>query len=556
MTSSRGKCEDFAIKTWKSLTRTKTLEADLMKTPLKRCLSALHLAFFGIGQMAGAGVYVLTGTVAKTRAGPATFLSYFIAGVIAFLSALCYAEFGARVPKAGSSYTYAYVTVGEFLAFVIGWNILLEHCIGAASTARAWGGSVDAISNGAVKNFTITYIGGMNTSGLADYPDFLALAIIVLLSIFVALGAKVSMNFNSFIAVLNMAITVLIVGVGFYNADISNWTNKDHGGFLPFGFGGVISGAAMCFYGYVGFDGIAIAGEEAENPAKAIPIANGIAMSVVMIMYVLMSSALTLMVPYYNIDPSAAFAVAFRDLGFEWAEILVTVAALVAITGTTLGNLYAVPRSAWAMASDGLLFDFLTYVHPTRKTPMFAILVFSILAGTLAVILDLETLAEFVSLGTLMAVTVVSACVIVLRYQGIDDCQFKIKVEDADVDTQDKDAESDKTRLTATQFGETFGRLKPQFKDLPILNTFAPGKWVTLSVAIMAALMFAIAILIIAGMPELLNASWWLILILVILCLTLVLTFGTIVLHVQNESFLTFQVGFRFVFEHQYVGCP
>jgi cationic amino acid transporter 4 len=507
-----------------------------MTTPLKRCLTTVEVTFFGVGQMAGAGIYVLTGAVAKQKGGPATPVCYLIAGLVSFLSALCYAEFGARVPKAGSSYTYAYVTVGELLAFVIGWNILLEHCITTAATARAWSGSIDTLLNGAMSNGTMENVGRIDVPGFAKYPDFVATGLIILLAILVILGAKESVTFSVVIAILNIVISCVIIGAGMSRANIANWENKDHGGYLPFGPGGLLGGAAMSIYAYTGYDAICIAGEETKNPAKSVPIANGVSMSLVMVLYILLASTLTLMIPYYDVDPDAAFTVAFKDLDMRWAEILVTVGALVAITGTCLGNMFSTSRSAYAMARDGILFEVVSYVHPRTKTPIVAIIAFAVIAGTLAMVLDVGHLAEFVSIGTLVAVSVVSACVIVLRYQTLEQCQFELKVKPEDTGDENEQLVSEEEKF------KNLGGLKPRYRNMPILRDLKPGKGPVIATAVMMAFMAVFALAASFAAKNAAHVAWWSFVLMVISGIGLSFSFAVICLHKQNHYFQTFQV--------------
>lgn len=234
------------------LMRTRGVQDNPMETPLRRCLSTFDITLLGIGHMVGAGIYVLAGQVAKSIAGPSIVISFALAGFASLLAALCYAEFGARVPKTGSAYTYTYVTMGEFWAFVIGWNIILEHMLGAASVARAWSGYVDSLFNGAISNGTMSHIGRMHADFISEYPDFIAFGVVGVVAIFAATGARSTINFNTIFTFINLAVVVFVVGVGFSYADVRNWTNPDIGGFMPFGFKGVIAGAATCFFAYIG----------------------------------------------------------------------------------------------------------------------------------------------------------------------------------------------------------------------------------------------------------------------------------------------------------------
>lgn len=400
------------------MSRTKTLDpsSDLMETPLKRCLNTFDITLLGIGHMVGAGIYVLTGTVARDLAGPGIILSFMLAGITSMLAALCYAEFGARVPRAGSAYVYTYVSVGEFWAFVIGWNILLEHMIGAASVARAWSGYVDSLCNGAISNFTLATVGQLHEDLLGKYPDFLAFFVCLGYALLLGIGVKGSAFINSFLTLANLMVMGIVIVVGFYYGKIDNWINTEKG-FLPYGISGVVAGAATCFYAYVGFDSIATAGEEAKDPAYSIPLATILSMSVVALGYILVSAALTLMIPYWEINPNAALPEAFSTLGLHWLKVTVTFGALCGMTTTLLGSLFSLPRCIYAMAEDGLIFQFLGKVNRTTQVPVVNLAISGFFSALIALLFDLEKLVEFMSIGTLLAYTIVSASVIILRYR-------------------------------------------------------------------------------------------------------------------------------------------
>lgn len=253
--------------------------------------------------MVGAGIYVLTGSVAHDIAGPAVILSFLLAGLASLLAAFCYAEFGARVPRAGSAYVYTYVSVGEFWAFVIGWNIILEHMIGAASVARAWSGYVDSLSGGVLSNWTAETFAGLEMGEpLARVPDPLAAVLCLVYALLLGCGVKASARLNSALTLVNLGVILLVIGLGFQYADIDNWVNPAHGGFLPFGFTGVLAGAASCFYAFVGFDSIASSGEEAREPSYSIPRATALSMAIVTVGYVVLSGMLILLFfPFYKI---------------------------------------------------------------------------------------------------------------------------------------------------------------------------------------------------------------------------------------------------------------
>ena len=452
--------------------RKKTLDDDLLATPLSRCLSTFDLTLLGIGHMVGAGIYVLTGTVARDVAGPSTIVSYLLAGIAALLAALCYAEFGARVPKTGSAYTYTYVTIGEIWAFIIGWNIVLEHLLGAASVGRAFSGAVDAIFDNAIRNATIEHIGTMHAGAMSSYPDLIAFISVLFSIAFIAGGAKLSIHVNNVLTCINLVVVLFIIIVGFSLTNPDNWERP--GGFTPYGAQGVIAGAATCFYAYVGFEGIAIGGEEATNPSRSIPIATCIAMILVTCLYMACSAALTLMVPYYNIDVVAPFPDALAQRGYGWAKIIVAVGSLFGLMTSLLGSMFSLPRSVYAMSVDGLFFKVFAYVHPKTQTPIAAIFAFGGLAAFLALLVDIETLVEFLSIGTLLAFTMVAASILILRYQSVDECQFKLRPDKPTFDDSAEHGdigESDKKGILASsQSHEDIGKLRYDYNCHRIWN--------------------------------------------------------------------------------------
>ncbi|PAV57121.1 hypothetical protein WR25_26146 [Diploscapter pachys] len=388
----------------------------------RRCLSTFDITLIAIGHMVGSGIYVLTGAVVRNQTGPSIVLSFLLAGFASFLSALCYGEFGARVPKAGSAYSYTYVSLGEIWAFIIGWNIILEHVVGSAAVARSWSGYLDSLLGHSISNATLERVGHLreHSSNLfGDYPDILAFLVILIIGAFVALGSRTSTNLNTIFTIINMIVVGIVVVFGFMYADFSLWRGEDERGvsrFFPYGVNGMLSGAASCFFAYIGFDGLATAGEEAKNPETAIPLATFISMSVVTLAYILMSSALTLMIPYYRVNPTAAFSDAFAQRGAWFANLAVSVGALSGMTTSLVGGMFALPRCVYSMAEDGLLFESLAHVSSTQ-VPINAIVVFGSLTAVTALLFDIESLVEFLSIGTLMAYSIVSASVIVLRYQ-------------------------------------------------------------------------------------------------------------------------------------------
>nr|XP_023502434.1 high affinity cationic amino acid transporter 1 isoform X4 [Equus caballus] len=308
------------------LNRLKPLEYT-METSLRRCLTTLDLTLLGVGCMVGSGLYVLTGTVAKEMAGPAVLMSFGVAAVASLLAALCYAEFGARVPRTGSAYLFTYVSIGELWAFLIGWDVLLEYLIGGAATARAWSSYLDSIFSHRIRNFTEAHVGIWQVPFLARYPDFLAAGIVLLASTFISCGARISSWVNRTFSAISLAIILFIIILGFVLARPHNWSAEE-GGFAPFGFSGIMTGTATCFYAFVGFDVIAASSEEARNPKRAVPMAIAISLGLAAGAYILVSTVLTLMVPWHSLDPNSALADAFYQRGYSWAGFIVAAGSI------------------------------------------------------------------------------------------------------------------------------------------------------------------------------------------------------------------------------------
>ncbi|QGQ46447.1 amino acid permease [Metabacillus sediminilitoris] len=376
---------------------------------LKRSLSALDLTLLGVGAIIGTGIFVLTGVVAAESAGPALIISFILSGIACGLAAFCYAEFASSVPVSGSVYTYSYATLGEIFAFLIGWDLMLEYLLATSAVATGWSAYFQALLAGFGIHLPalLTSAPGSGTGGIVNLP---AIIIIFLITALLSRGIKESSRVNNIMVFIKLAVIIIFIVTGVFYVKPENWTP-----FAPFGFEGIITGAATVFFAYLGFDAVATAAEEVKRPQRDVPIGIISSLAICTILYIAVSFILTGMVPYTQLNVADPVAFALQFVGQNSLAGIISVGAITGITTVLLVIMYAQVRVSFAMSRDGLLPKKLSNIHPTFKTPFQNTWMTGFIAAIIAGFIDLTTLANLVNIGTLAAFTAVSLAVIVLR---------------------------------------------------------------------------------------------------------------------------------------------
>ena len=406
---------------------------------LHRVLGPVALTALGVGATIGAGIFVLTGEAARNDAGPALVLSFLLAGIGCGFAALCYSELASMVPVAGSAYTYAYATLGELFAWIIGWDLLLEYAIGSSAVAVGWSKYLTALfrnqfgitldprwlnSPWDFDNATSRFAWRMVPVGLADgtieqVPSWFnlpALLIILAITVLLVVGIRESAGFNAALVLLNLCVILMVIGIGATYVDPNNWRPFFH---KDYGWKGVARGAAHIFFAYIGFDSISTHSEEARNPRRDLAIGILASLAICTTLYVVVAGILTGMVPYTEINVDAPIADAFQRNGGGWAGGIITGAILAGITSSLLVGMLSQPRILLAMARDGMLpMGIFGAVHPRFLTPWKSTILMGVLTGLISAVAPLNFLAELVSVGTLFAFVIVCVAVLVLRYRS------------------------------------------------------------------------------------------------------------------------------------------
>src|SRR5258708_5810031 len=440
------------------LFRTKPLSMllDEMKgeNRLRRILGPVQLTALGVGAIIGTGIFILTGVAAHDRTGPALMLSFVMAGLACVFAALCYAEFDSMVPVAGSVYTYAYATVGELFAWIIGWDLILEYAVGSATVAHGWSAhfqefipifheglswipaKLPLIFHSAPVNYCVSVDlkGGCPHTGFVatgSYFDLPAVLITFILTIILVKGIKESASFNALMVAVKLVIVLMVIGIGVFFIKEANWHP-----FAPFGYTGVsffgntilgqtakggeplgmFAGAAIIFFAYIGFDSVSVHSEEAKKPARDVPIGIIASLIICTILYILVSAVLTGMVPYKDINIDAPVVDAFRRAGLVWMQYLVAAGAMTGITSVLLVMMLSQPRVMLALARDGLVpKGFFGDIHPKFRTPWKSTILTGLFVASMAGLIPLSILAEMTSIGTLFAFVIVCGAVLVMR---------------------------------------------------------------------------------------------------------------------------------------------
>ena len=395
---------------------------------LRRALGPLNLTTLGIGAIIGAGIFVLTGTAAAQYAGPAIVYSFILAGVGCLFAGLCYAEFAAMIPISGSAYTYGYATLGEFMAWIIGWDLILEYLFGAATVAVGWSGYFSAFMKelgvnlpAQLTNSPLAYSAGefTSTGAMLNLP---AMFLVILMTALLVIGIRESARFNNIIVIIKLAIVLLVIGFGFMYVNKANWTPfipPNTGEFGQFGWSGIVRGAGVIFFAYIGFDAVSTAAQEAKNPQRDMPIGILGSLAVCTVLYILMALVMTGLANYTQLNVPHPVFVAIDNAGpsLAWLGPIVNVGAIAGLASVVLVMLMAQPRIFFAMSRDGLLPPVFGKVHPKYRTPHITTMLTGAVAAVVAGVFPIGILGELVSIGTLLAFVIVSAGILVLRYR-------------------------------------------------------------------------------------------------------------------------------------------
>ena len=392
---------------------------------LKRALGPLNLTLLGIGAIIGTGIFVLTGTVAAVNSGPAVVLSFTLAGVASIFAALCYAEFASLVPMAGSAYTYGYATLGEFIAWIIGWDLVLEYALGAVTVAIGWSGYVVSFLHdvgidipcalSAARGTVVQCADGTQAAAIFNLP---AVVIIALVTTLLVIGIKESATVNNVIVFVKVGVVLLFIAFAAGSIVTANWhpfIPPNTGDPQHFGFSGVMAGAAVVFFAYIGFDAVSTAAQEAKNPQKDMPIGIIGSLLICTVLYIVVSGIATGVVPYKELNVPDPIAVVADRAGLGWMSTLIKLGAIAGLSSVILVMLLGQSRVFWTMSRDGLLPPFVSSIHPKFQTPWITSIVTGVGVAIFSALLTVREAASLVSIGTLLAFVIVAIGILVLR---------------------------------------------------------------------------------------------------------------------------------------------
>jgi APA family basic amino acid/polyamine antiporter len=410
---------------------------------LRRVLGPVTLTALGIGAVIGAGIFVATGAAARNVAGPSLMVSYMTAGITCIFAALCYAEFASMAPVAGSAYAYAYTTLGELLAWIIGWDLVLEYAVGAGTVANGWSSYFQQVLRKFDIHFPAAFTGppyvyrdGHFVANGDAWINLPAVLITIIVTLILIKGIQESAGFNALMVLIKVAAVLFVIGVGVFYVNPENWKP-----FAPFGwtglsfFGvpvhgettsggeplGMLAGAAIIFFAYIGFDSVSTHAEEAVHPQRDVPIGIIASLVICTVLYIGVVAVLTGMVPFDQIDPDAGVAKAFELRGLGWADFIISLAGVAGITSVLLVMMLSAPRVFLAMSRDGLLpTKFFADVHPRFRTPWKSTILVGIFVGILSGLLPIDALLHLTNIGTLFAFVIVCAAVLVMRRTNPD----------------------------------------------------------------------------------------------------------------------------------------
>ncbi|WP_251554196.1 amino acid permease [Neobacillus muris] len=384
-------------------------EAEQKDVTLKKELGAFDLSMLGIGAIIGTGIFVLTGVAAAEHAGPALILSFVLSGLACVFAALCYAEFASAAPVSGSAYTYSYATFGEIIAWMLGWDLILEYGLASSAVASGWSGYFQGLLAGFGIHFPKALSSAYDPAN-GTFIDVPAILIVFVITLLLTQGVKKSARFNTIMVIIKLAVVLLFIGVGVWYVKPSNWTP-----FMPFGFSGVTAGAATVFFAYIGFDAVSTAAEEVKNPQRNMPIGIIASLLVCTILYIVVSGILTGIVPYQELGVKNPVAFALNYIHQDWVAGFISLGAIAGITTVLLVMLYGQTRLFYAISRDGLLPKVFSKVDKKSQTPMVNTWITCLLVSIFSGFIPLSKLAELTNIGTLFAFMTVSVGILVLR---------------------------------------------------------------------------------------------------------------------------------------------